>query len=172
MLSNISNIQLIKTHAEMKFEEKLCSGESYERWLVDVLNSLGISCYTPNVQEKLKACGHSFFARLQRDVLIRLPNSTKRVILEVKSRTKNPFKFDTVDVGLVKTWDAKQFPVTHLAVIRQSDLKVMFTKADEETRKNKWLKRKNNDYCYSIPKNLFGTFEQWFNKYSSIYCVK
>lgn len=172
MLSNNSDVQLIKTHAEMKFEDKLCSGESYERWLVDVLNSLGISCYSPNVQEKLKACDHSFFARLQRDILIRFPNSPRRAILEVKSRTRDPFKFDSVDVGLVKTWDAKEFPVTHLAVVRQSDLEVRFTKADKATRESTWLKRKSKDDCYSVPLNLFGTFEQWFNKYAPFYCRK
>lgn len=172
MLSNISSIQLIETHGGMSFNERLCSGESYEKWLLHVLNSLGISCYTPNVKEKLKACGHSFFARLQRDILIRLPNSPRRAVLEVKARTKNPFKFDSVDVGLVKTWDSKEFKVTHLAVVQQSDLKVMFTKADEATRKSKWLIRKNQDTCYSIPKDLFETFEQWFNKYAPIYCMK
>lgn len=155
----------ILINEKMSFPQSLVAGESWEQWLVEKLNNeVGISCYRPN-QLALYNCALSIFAKQQRDVHVKIPNTVRRLVVEVKSRNE-PFGYPTIDVGAKRCWDSKMFPVYSLAVICQISQTIKFTPADKETREKSWKVRKNKDVCYSVPRSLFQTFEEWINNHS------
>lgn len=150
-------------------------GEYWEEVLVRILNGFGLRAYRPKQdfntpQDKkriikglkpLNKIDYSIFPKQQRDILIKIPNSIKRIWLEVKSK-KRAFFYNETLVGKTKTWDAKQFPVHYLAVIDQNTKECRVTKADIETRNTVWSRNKNFEQeCYEVPKNKLIPLDKW-----------
>jgi len=150
-LKTIGNIKyhshgLIIADKNMSYPEYLELGEFWEEVLVRNLNDFNLSAYRPKQnfhtpQDKkriakglkpLNKFGSSIYSKQQRDILIRIPGSPKRVCLEVKSRVK-PFSYGHIDVGKLSTWAAKEFSVHYLAVIDQITRDTRVTKADIDT---------------------------------------
>lgn len=150
-------------------------GEYWEEVVLKNLSFFGIRAYRPQQdfntpQDKkriikglkpLNKIDYSIYSKQQRDILIKIPNSTKRICLEVKSK-KRAFDYNETLVGKTKTWDAKQFPVHYLAVIDQNTKECRVTKADIETRNTVWSRNKNFEQeCYEVPKNKLIPLDKW-----------
>ena len=155
----------IITNSLMTFQERLIAGQSWEKWLVELLNSLGIQAYRPNQNGLYNCKDKTLFTSLQRDIHIKQPNSVKRTILEVKARTNSPFNFKTVDVGMLKAWLAKAFKPAYVAVIDQNSREVKFANADKDYRESDWVIRQSNDEAYSVPKEKFISLEDWIRQF-------
>ncbi|PSB43513.1 hypothetical protein C7B80_23835 [Cyanosarcina cf. burmensis CCALA 770] len=150
----------VKTNSKMNFSQRLEAGESWEEWIVEKLKVFNIKAYRPN-QSKLYECDRSIFAKQQRDIHIKLiAPAYKRKVAEVKAR-RTPFRYTTIDVGSKATWDEKQFPVSYLFVIDQETKEVRVTNASKEIREKCWVVRQNKDKCYSVPRDLFISLNDW-----------
>lgn len=140
----------IVSRPSMGFSSKLELGEYWEEVTARYFNAQGLEAVRPDQDFKYK----SEFTRLQRDLDVWTP-SGRPLVVEVKSR-RGPFQWPTVDVGLVNTWDAKEFEVAALVVIDQETYEAAVTSVGDRSQ---WLKRHNHDYCYSVPRAQFGPLE-------------
>lgn len=112
--------------------------------------------------------GNDICKKFQRDlrILLNLRNGQKKGLnIEVKSRSTvasgSIWQYPNIDVGSCKHWDLIKFPVHYLAVIDTSTGDTRICPADTMTRETSWLRRKNHDICYSVPRHLFTSIEAW-----------
>ena len=167
---------VITDYDRMSYQENLEIGQFWENVLVVALRANGVDCYRPlqDFREISTSCLQGIrqpsrrrtikdltaFTEFQRDILIRVPASCRRLSLEVKSRV-SPFKYPTVDVGKTEGWEAKKFPVSFLAVICQLSGETRFVHADSLNREALWHRRRNRDKgdCYSVPRQALTALE-------------
>lgn len=159
------------TRQDLTYAENLTIGEYWEDVLVAYLRDQGLDARRPcqTFDENW------MYPKYQRDIDLWVPlgddwlaedydnpkdlpyrEGYRPVHIEVKSR-KAPFGWETIDAGKVSTWDSKTFPVAALVIIDQLSGKAAVVDGDRSL----WLKRRSNDYCYTIPTTLLTPLEAW-----------